>query len=102
MDLPRFVWVPRRSVSVGSADLGKEIESMKQKTLAVLQKEVDDFNAAMPVGTMVRYWKMDRVGEPSGSGKTRTPAQILSGHTAVVWIEGCSGCISVSHVEVAK
>ena len=83
----------------------KGIESMvnvASKQYLALQKEVDQFNAATPVGTMVRYWKMDRVGEPSGSGKTRTPAQILSGHTAVVWIEGCSGCVALSHEEVAK
>ena len=60
------------------------------------------FNAAHPVGTTVRYWRGVREGEPSGTGKTRSEAQVLSGHTAVIWIEGCSGCIALSHVEVAQ
>lgn len=67
-----------------------------------LQSEVDRFNKANAVGTLVRYWKMDREGEPSGQGKTRTQAQVLSGHTAVVWIEGCSGCVAISHVEAVR
>lgn len=59
---------------------------------------VELFNGAYPVGTEVNYWRGLMEGVPSGSGKTKTPAQLLSGHTAVVWIEGCSGCISLTHV----
>ena len=66
------------------------------------QIEVDNFNRSVPVGTMVRYWKMDRVGEPSGTGKIRHPATVLSGHTAVGWVEGCSGCVALTHIEVVK
>lgn len=69
------------------------------KQSLALQSEVDHFNRVNPVGTMVRYWKMHKHGEPSGTGPTRTPAQVLSGHTAVVWIENCSGCVAISHVE---
>ena len=29
-------------------------------------------------------------------------AQLLSGHTAVVWIEGCSGAVGLTHVEPVK
>lgn len=59
---------------------------------------VEEWNAANPIGTKVRYW----TGVIEGSGKkstTRTTAQMLSEHTAVVWVEGCAGCISLSHVE---
>lgn len=66
------------------------------------QAEVDEFNRLHAEGTMVEYWRGLRQGEPSGKGKTRTAAQVLSGHTAVVWIEGCSGCISLSHVRALE
>ena len=63
------------------------------------KKTVDRFNQAYPLGTMVRYWTMVREGEPSGTARTRTPAQVLSGHTAVVWVTGYASCIALSHVE---
>lgn len=66
------------------------------------QKVVDAFNKLHPVGTLVSYWRGLKTGDPSGTGKTKYAAQLLSGHTAVVWIEGCSGCISLSHVEVRR
>jgi len=61
---------------------------------------VRQWNKYHPVGTEVRYWRMDRWGEPSGTGKTRSIAQLLSRHTPVVWIEGCSGSIALTHVDV--
>lgn len=66
------------------------------------EKTVEEFNAIHPEGTMVRYWRGVKDGLPSGHGKTRSQAEILSGHTPVVWIEGCSGCIALSHVEVME
>jgi hypothetical protein len=30
--------------------------------------------------------------------RTRSPASVLSGHTAVVWIEGKSGCVMLDRV----
>lgn len=66
-------------------------------------REVADFNARYPVGTMVKYWR-GVVGddEHGGVGATRTKAEVLSGHTAVIWIEGCSGCVALSHVVVLE
>ena len=61
--------------------------------------ECDAFNRAHPVGTPVHYWKWAREGEPSGQGPTRSMAQEMCG-TAVIWIEGCVGCVALSHVEV--
>ena len=63
------------------------------------QKVCDKFNAAHPVGTKVRYWKGAREGDPSGVAQTRVPAQVLSGHTAVVWVVGEPACIAMSHVQ---
>ena len=59
---------------------------------------VDAFNERYPVGTPVRYWTMLREG-PGKTGETRSTAQVLSGHTAVVWVTGQPGCIALTHVE---
>lgn len=61
---------------------------------------VTAFNKQVAVGARVRYWRGIKIGAPSGEGETTGPATVLSGHTAVVWIKGCSGCIALSHVEV--
>lgn len=53
-----------------------------------------------PVGAPVRYWPGARHG-PGASGTTRTRAQVFEGHTAVVWLEGVRGAVSLSHVENA-
>lgn len=58
-----------------------------------LQAEVEAFNARVPLGTEVDYFEYE--GAPLVRYKTRTEAQILSGHTAVVWLEGKSGCVCV-------
>jgi len=65
------------------------------------QEVADVWNEAHPVGTVVRYWRGLREGEPSGTGPTRHPAQVMSGHVSV-WILGCVGSISLSHVEVVS
>jgi hypothetical protein len=61
-------------------------------------KLVRKWNDMFPVGTAVRYWTWAREGIGKTS-TTRTLASVLSGHTAVVWVEGEAGCISLSHVE---
>lgn len=65
-----------------------------------LEQEVLDFNRRFQVGDWVDYYEtvddIERTGN-SKRYKTRTPAQILSGHTAVVWLEGKSGCVCCSH-----
>jgi hypothetical protein len=56
------------------------------------------WNRTFPVGTVVRYW----TGVREGIGKvstTRTEAEVLSGHTAVVWLNNESGCLALSHIE---
>jgi hypothetical protein len=64
-------------------------------------EEAAAFNARAPIGTRVRYWRGVKHGEPSGEGTVRHPAQVMSDH-ASVWITGCSGSISLSHVEVVS
>ena len=73
-----------------------------EQRAAKLQREADAWNKKHPVGTVVRYWRGMREGEPSGAGRVRHAATVLSGHTVVAWIEGCVGCVCVSHVEAVR
>ena len=65
------------------------------------EREVRVFNAANPVGSPVRYWSGERIGA-GAEGFTRSPAQLLSGHTAVVWVTGQAGCVALSHVQAEE
>ncbi len=53
------------------------------------QKKVDDWNSKYDVGQKVIV-KMDS-GEERET-ETKYPAEVLSGHTAVGWFKGISGC----------
>lgn len=55
-------------------------------------------NFEYPVGTPVRYWTGAKQGEGKVS-KTRSEVQSVSKTQAVVWVEGHSGCISMTHIE---
>ena len=65
----------------------------KAPSAAELQRVVDAWNRLWPVGTVVDL-RMDS-GEVRRT-KTRSAAQVLSGHTAVIWLEGVSGCYALS------
>jgi hypothetical protein len=69
---------------------------MKKPNLKKLQKECDDFNAKYPVGTQVLL-KKDFIDVPVKT-KVRHEAYILSGHSAVAFFEGISGCYLISCV----
>jgi hypothetical protein len=64
------------------------------------------WNRRFEVGQRVRYWTGCREGRGKES-VTRSEASVLGaepsrnypGHTAVVWVEGESGCVALSHVE---
>lgn len=72
-----------------------------EKAAAKAQRVADEWNATYPVGTPVRYWRGVKEGEPSGTGPTRSPAEVRSDY-AVVFITGCSGFICLTHVEAAS
>ncbi|MCP4619955.1 MAG: hypothetical protein GY844_26395 [Bradyrhizobium sp.] len=68
---------------------------MRRQNLVVLQKQVDDFNARYPVGQQVS------VRKDGGDGvvtTTRARAEVLSGHSAVIWLDGISGCYLLDRV----
>ena len=54
---------------------------------------VDVWNRAVKVGDAVDYRGYPEA-EPQRF-QTRTVAQVLSGHTAVVWLEGKAGCVCI-------
>lgn len=67
-------------------------------TSKLAEEAAKSWNAAWPEGTPVRFWTGARDGDGE-TGRTRTPAQVLGGHTAVVWVTGESSCIALTHVE---
>ena len=69
---------------------------MKRPNLAKLQKQCDDWNAAHTVGCDVVLTRDSGEAFPT---KTRSVAQILSGHSAVIWVDGVSGCYLLDRVK---
>jgi hypothetical protein len=68
----------------------------ERKTEAQLQRDCDVFNKACPVGSTVLYESV--IGMTGALPyTTRTPAEVLSGHTAVVWLDGKRGCVAIDH-----
>ncbi|KUJ70581.1 hypothetical protein ACZ90_02520 [Streptomyces albus subsp. albus] len=63
----------------------------------------DRWNAQYPVGTPVYAYPGCRPEDDSKctrlTTRTRSAASVLGGHTAVVWVEGHSAYISLTHVD---
>ncbi|KEA07168.1 hypothetical protein [Rhizobium rhizogenes] len=68
---------------------------MKRPTPATLQVQCDAFNSRYPVGQKVSVRKDDGAGSITF---TRSKAEVLSGHSAVIWLEGISGCYLLDRV----
>lgn len=69
---------------------------MKQKSLAKLQKQVDEFNSIYAEGSKVN------IKRDSGEIQSVTvahKASILGGHSAVGWFEEISGCFSLDRIQ---
>lgn len=60
-----------------------------------LQKQCDEFNRLYPIGQRVSVRKDGGFGILT---TTRSEAQVLSGHSAVIWIDGMSGCYLLDRV----
>lgn len=60
------------------------------------QKAVDAFNSRFKIGDEIVYHEVIGDGKPQRL-RTRTEAQVLSGHSPVVWLEGKCGCVHVTH-----
>lgn len=59
------------------------------------QAKVDAWNAAHAVGT---YVTLHKDGGEVIATRTLSRAEVLSGHTAVIWLEGVSGCYDLTRV----
>lgn len=65
------------------------------------QDEADQFNALVEVGDSVDYREIRGEGAATRH-RTRSAAYVLSGHTAVVFLEGKVGCVCTDHCEAAN
>jgi hypothetical protein len=68
---------------------------MRPQRTAKLHAQCEAFNAKYPVGQKVS------VRKDAGDGVitiTRSKAEVLSGHSAVIWLEGISGCYLLDRV----
>jgi len=72
----------------------KEMNQVSEST-EVMQSKCDAFNKNHPIGSPVTVVK--DFGEQVET-KVKHPAQILSGHTPVVWLAGISGCYLLDRV----
>lgn len=61
-----------------------------------LQALCEKFNALYPIGTPVNLM-LDGNDEPIPT-KTRSCAHVLSGHSAVIWLDDVSGCYLLDRV----
>jgi len=79
--------------------MGRTNKSIRMAA-ARMQAECDEWNGRNPIGTSVML-KKDGIDEPV-EARTKSEAQILSGHSVVIWLEGVSGCYLLSHVRPAS
>jgi hypothetical protein len=63
------------------------------------QKQCDNFNAKHGVGQAVTV-RLDN--SETKSTTTRSKAEVLGGHSAVIWLEGISGCYLLSRAKVQR
>lgn len=87
---PHSTFLPR-------SDLDREPEEKRTRGPSADARAMD-FNERYPVGQLVNYWRGVREG-PGKRSVTVTPASVLGGGTAVVWVKGEIGCIALSHIE---
>jgi hypothetical protein len=71
---------------------------MKRPNLKKMQAQCDAFNAVCPVGGSVTV-TLD--GGEVRETVTTSEAQILSGHSPVVWMKGIIGCYLLDRVKPA-
>jgi hypothetical protein len=72
---------------------------MKQPNAKAEYAKVDEWNANNKVGVSVSYRR--DIGEPIVT-TTRSAAEMLRGHTAVIWLNDISGCVALSRVTAVQ
>lgn len=72
---------------------GESLSARMRKNLAAQQKLCDEWNAKVKIGDPVDFFERD--GGPAQRFTAQTKAEVMSNHTAVVWLNGKSGCVAV-------
>ncbi|MDG9815812.1 hypothetical protein [Pseudomonas putida] len=70
-----------------------------RKSAAQLKTQCDAWNNSVPVGALIAFENIRDKGV-THTGKTTSEAQVMGGHSAVVWFEGKSGAVSLDHCTV--
>lgn len=70
-----------------------------RKSAAQLQAACDKFNAAHQVGAAVSV-KLD--GGEVRETVTTSEAQVMGGHSAIIWLDGVRGCYDLERVTASK
>ena len=68
---------------------------MKKPSLRSLRSQVEEWNTHYPIGTEVVFHPVIGRELNTRIRKTRTEAQILGDHTAIVFLDGESGCVAL-------
>ncbi len=68
----------------------------KRKSLGQLLDQVKAWNSANPVGTLVSFEEIRGRGE-THRGKTASVADVVGDHTAIIFLEGKRGYVSLDH-----
>ncbi|WP_405124290.1 hypothetical protein [Pseudomonas alloputida] len=68
----------------------------QRPTADQLQAQCNAWNRANPSGTLVAYESIKGQGETSRH-TTIGEAMVLNGHSAVIWLQGKSGCVALDH-----
>jgi len=71
----------------------------KRKTPEQLQAQCDAWNARHPEGTQIAFENIRGQGA-THKGKTTSEAQVMGGHSAVIWFDGKAGAVSLDHIMV--
>lgn len=69
------------------------------KSLKSLQQQVDAWNANYAPGQAVNLVKDDGSIFPT---RASSPARVLGGHSAVIWVDGIAGCYALERVTVRQ
>lgn len=72
------------------------MNNRKPKPLVALEAQAENWNAKHEVGAVMSYETIIGEGE-THRGATRSEAQVMGGHSVVVWLEGKRGYVLVEH-----
>lgn len=72
---------------------GEGFSAKMRKNLAKQQQMVDEWNAKVKIGDPVDFF--EREGGHAQRFTTMSKAEVMSSHTAIVWLNGKSGCVAL-------